>query len=384
MPTTNSYRRAALLVATFVGLGCGIPARPTWTEPTPGPFTTGPYILLGKPGEAFIAVKANLAAPPIAEWHSPPHEIDPDAEVHQVAFSPFAGLWVAHLTNLPIGPDIAYRVATTNATTALERFRVGVESGKSFRFAAFGDTRTNHSVHRAVIEGMAREEIDFVLHTGDMVERGGIDKQWDIFFQVERPVLVDTPIIPALGNHDRSRTGKFRHYFLHRLWTRNRRYFSFDWGNLRVVVIDVDLECRQGCTQYSFAARALEEGAARGMLMVMMTHYPPYSSGEHGSHLGIRKPITDLARTYGVELVVAGHDHDYERSKPIDGVTYVVSGSAGAPIRPVRPSSWTAEARTEPHYVLVDVESDRLILRAVNLRGDTFDTYVINPNPPQD
>jgi hypothetical protein len=117
------------------------------------------------------------------------------------------------------------------------------------------------------------------------------------------------------------------------------------------------------------------------MLTVMFLHWPPYSSGAHGSQKNVQKPITDLSRRFGVELVVAGHDHNYERTRPIHGTTYVVSGSAGAPIRPVKPRWFTARARTEPHYVLVDVETDRMVLRAVNLRGDTFDSFVIEPNP---
>jgi Icc-related predicted phosphoesterase len=116
--------------------------------------------------------------------------------------------------------------------------------------------------------------------------------------------------------------------------------------------------------------------------MVMALHYPPYSSGEHGSSPDVQGPISTLARRHGVELVLTGHDHDYERTRPIDGTTYVVTGSSGAPIRPIQPRWFTAEARTEPHYVLVDVEPERLILRAVNLRGETFDTAVIDANPP--
>jgi hypothetical protein len=150
-----------------------------------------------------------------------------------------------------------------------------------------------------------------------------------------------------------------------------------------MLVVDSGIECRDGCAQYLFAERALQQGAADGKLMVIMLHFPPYSSGKHGSIIEVQKPITELARRNGVELVVTGHDHNYERSKAMFGTTYVVSGSAGAPIRPVEPRSFSARARTEPHYVLVDVEQDRLILRAVNLQGDTFDTYVIDENPPQ-
>jgi Icc-related predicted phosphoesterase len=115
----------------------------------------------------------------------------------------------------------------------------------------------------------------------------------------------------------------------------------------------------------------------------MMLHFPPYSSGDHGSHLGVQEPVTQLAKRHGVELVITGHDHNYERTVEIEGTTYIVSGSAGAPIRAVRPQWFTAHARTEPHYVLIDVEGHRMTLRAVNLKGEVFDTHIIEPNPPQ-
>ena len=92
--------------------------------------------------------------------------------------------------------------------------------------------------------------------------------------------------------------------------------------------------------------------------------------------------IFRLLYEHGVEIVVNGHDHDYERTNPIDGTTYIVSGSAGAPIREVKPHAFSATVRTEPHYVLIDVEKDRLFLRAVNLAGNTFDSTVIPANPP--
>jgi 3',5'-cyclic AMP phosphodiesterase CpdA len=230
---------------------------------------------------------------------------------------------------------------------------------------------------------MANERIDFIVHTGDMVEFGGKKDQWETFFRIERPVLRKAPILPAIGNHDVSGRNYYDRYFLIDAWAGGERYFVTDWGNLRLVAIDVGIECTRGCTQYGFVRKALEEGARDGKLMVIFLHYPPFSSGWHGSDRRVQEPVTELARTFGVELVVAGHDHNYERTKPIDGTTYIVTGSAGAPIRPVNPQSFTAHARTEPHYVLVDVERDRLLLRSVNLRGETFDSAVIVQNPPK-
>ncbi len=378
--SSRNLLKSVFVVAVVLAVGCGIPSggRNTWEEPSEGLFTTGPYIVLGQePGQAFVAFKAELKQPPKVEWWVGSGERTTVRAIRN------DDLWVARLEALPSGDKISYRVLSEIGDTSAKQFRVGVKNGESFRFAVFGDTRSRHNVHRAIVEAVERENIDFVVHTGDMVERGGVKSQWDLFFQIERPLLLETPMIPAIGNHDKGARQYYRRYFMHRLWARNLRYFYTDWGNLRVVAMDGGIECREGCTQYGFVEQVLAEGAEQGKFLVMMLHFPPYSSGAHGSHKGVQKPVSDLARTYGVELVLAGHDHNYERTKPIDGTTYVVSGSAGAPIRPVRPRSFTAHARTEPHYVLIDVEADRLVLRAVNLKGVVFDSYVIEPVPPK-
>ncbi|HTE52757.1 MAG TPA: metallophosphoesterase [Kofleriaceae bacterium] len=422
---TPGRLRIGSLAAGGVGLGllvagCGVPSgverSGDWDEPDPGLFATGPYILLGPNGTAYVALKADGIPAPTVEWWiekdggddaagptssadtavatpdlfaaTPPTAQDqprPQAagQIRTATARRSDDVWVTELRGLPSGPDIHYRVKSALGTTPDHKFRTGAAKGKRFRFAVFGDTRSGHTVHRSIIEAIEREHVDFTIHTGDMVERGGRQEQWTRFFQIERPLMAEVPMMPLVGNHDVSGRDYFRRYFLHALWSNNEHYFVRDWGNLRVVGVDSGIECREGCSQYYFAERALAEGERRGQLMVMAMHYPPYSSGEHGSSSDVQGPVSALARRHGVELVVAGHDHDYERTKPIDGTTYLVSGSSGAPIRPVRPRWFTAEARTEPHYVLIDVEPERLILRAVNLAGDTFDTTVIDANPPR-
>ncbi len=67
----------------------------------------------------------------------------------------------------------------------------------------------------------------------------------------------------------------------------------------------------------------------------------------------------------------------------IGGVTYMVAASGGAPIRQVRPNTFTAAFRTELHYVIFDLDHGKLVGRAVNLAGEVFDTFVLPPNPPQ-
>lgn len=340
------------------------------------PFITGPYLLLGEPGEVFVAVKQNLRQAPVVEWWAadgPPNRVTAVAD---------DDLWVTTLRGLPIGEKISYRVLSTGGDTPVYRFSAGSDAGEPFRFVAFGDTRTGHDVHAAVVRAAALYEPDFFVHTGDMVEVGGIESQWDLFFQIERPLMAQTPIIPSIGNHDESARGYYRHYFLQDYWSRGRRYYAYDWGHLRIVSVDVAIECREGCAQYDFAESVLRDTLGTETFSMMSLHFPPYSSGHHGSDLGVQISIGELAKRYGVELVIAGHDHNYERTVPIDGTTYVVSGSAGAPIREVKPQSFTAVARTEPHFCVFDVLSDRIEMQTVNLSGRAFDAVTLWPNPP--
>lgn len=373
--------------------GCPVPPETArWHQGNAELFELGPYILLGDEGEAFVAIKTGGDAVPSVQWWVAAEDAlgpqvaaagaQPTAVV-EVRGRRHADLWVISLADLPVGQPISYRVRSGEVTTPVRRFMVGSPPGRRFTLAAFGDTRTGHDVHRAVIEAMLRHPFDFVIHTGDMVERGGIKEQWRRFFQIERPLLVDRPIIPSVGNHDKSVRNYYERYFLHDFWARGRRYFVKDWGHLRMVAIDGNIEERAGSDQYDFIEEALADGARRNMLLLVFLHFPPYSSGRHGSTVGLQGTIKELAARYGVELVIAGHDHNYERTKSIDGTTYVVSGSAGAPIRPVNPRWFTAEARTEPHFVLIDVEPDRMMLRAINLEGQVFDTAIIPSNPPR-
>jgi Icc-related predicted phosphoesterase len=333
-------------------------------------------MLVGK-NDALVAFRHFGRVSPTVEWESANGLKGSVPSVRE------GDLYSALLRDLPAGEEVTYRVMIEGSEVARGSCRGArrVDQPK-FRFAAFGDTRTNHQVHRAVVETLAKEDIDFFLHTGDMVDRGGKSEQWTTFFQIERELMAKAPIVPAIGNHDLGNRGYYERYFFLDKWSNGRSYFVTDWGNLRVISLDVTIICERRCQQYRDVERALAEGAAAGKLMVMFLHNPPYSSGAHGSNITLREVVGGLTKRYGVELVITGHDHNYERTKPIDGTTFIVSGSAGAPVRPVLPSDFTAEARTEPHYVLVDVDAGHLALRAINLRGEVFDDALIPDNPP--
>jgi hypothetical protein len=103
-------------------------------------------------------------------------------------------------------------------------------------------------------------------------------------------------------------------------------------------------------------------------------HRPAFSSGTHGSSATIQNLFVDSFERYGVDLVLAGHDHNYERTQPINGVTYVTTGSAGRGTRPVGSSSFTAYSESVAHFTFVEIDGLGLKLNAIDALGGDFDT----------
>jgi 3',5'-cyclic AMP phosphodiesterase CpdA len=111
---------------------------------------------------------------------------------------------------------------------------------------------------------------------------------------------------------------------------------------------------------------------------IVLLHHPPYSAGYQGSNEAVRDAFTPLFERYGVQLVLSGHDHDYQRSKAINGVTYVVSGGA-ATTRRTGDADFTAVSFSWHHFVEVAVFRDRLVLRAINQDLRVADEAIIDP-----
>jgi 3',5'-cyclic AMP phosphodiesterase CpdA len=130
---------------------------------------------------------------------------------------------------------------------------------------------------------------------------------------------------------------------------------------------------------YSEQMKWLERDLAANPLpwKVIYMHRPPYSSGAHGSDTTLRNKLAPLLKKYGVQLVLSGHDHDYERMKPQDGTAFVVTGGGGVGTKSVGKSSFTAFSEDVIHFVYVEVTADELTLHAIDATGRKFDSMVV-------
>jgi hypothetical protein len=242
------------------------------------------------------------------------------------------------------------------------------------RFLAFGDSGGGGTDQYALADQMMTVPYDLIIHTGDIAyDSGTIDQYEDNVFGVYGDIFRNVPFFPSAGNHDykTNQGAPFREVF-NLPGDSGEKWYSFDYGRVHFVALDTE-------SDYSTQAAWLDKDLAATQLpwKVIYMHRPPYSSGEHGSDTTLRNKLAPVLHRYGVQLVLAGHDHDYERMKPQNGVAYVVTGGGGIGTRPVGRSSFTAFSEDVIHFVYVEVGVDDLILHAIDAAGREFDSMVV-------
>ena len=148
------------------------------------------------------------------------------------------------------------------------------------------------------------------------------------------------------------------------------------WAELNgdVLIVGLDSTEMEDPEQLQFLADTLASATATWKIVAV--HHPPYSAGYQGSSLKVRETLEPYVERYGVQLVLSGHDHDYQRSEPIDGVTYVVSGAASG-TRRTGDDDFTAASYSWHHFVDIAIAGDRLELRAVGQDGSVFDEVTL-------
>lgn len=105
---------------------------------------------------------------------------------------------------------------------------------------------------------------------------------------------------------------------------------------------------------------------------VVFGHHQIYFSGYYGVNLELIDKLPPIFDRYGAQLYLNGHEHHYERTKPIQGTTYLTCGN-GAMLRPVGKSDWTAYSVSRLGFAAVEVYSDRLEILGIGTNGKIFD-----------
>ncbi|MCY1034314.1 metallophosphoesterase [Corallococcus sp. BB11-1] len=317
------------------------------------------------------------------------------------------------LTGLTPATTYTYSVDACGETTPAKTFVTAPVPGtRRVHFAAVGDFGTGGSDQRKVAASMLTNKPELFVALGDNAYASGTETEFQTnLFTPMAALLAQVPMFATPGNHEYV-TNEAQPYLDNLYLPTNNaegseRYYSFDWGHVHFVSIDsncaVGLASASKCTlaaQKAFVEKDL--AATTQPWKVVFFHHPSWSSGEHGSQLTMRRQFGPLFEKYGVDLVLTGHDHNYERSKPMlgdaesgkseRGVPYLVVGGGGATLRKFATSrpSWSVMRDDAAHGFLdVEVVEGTLTAKLVKTNGGTLDSFSLTkelpapPPPPQ-
>lgn len=304
--------------------------------------------------------------------------------------------------SVDLAEGVRYRITSDGFDSGEHTFRTLPEAPSSYRFLALGDVRSNPQDWRAVADRVQQHEQDalFIVGTGDYPADGRQYDQWiEQFFDPARDLLARLPFWPAIGNHERTRqyvsqpppdeviAEEESHYFNLFDLPGNERWYRVDYQYVTLLIIDSNSQMEPGHEQYEWIREQLRSPRKRFTLAAF--HHGPLTSGPHGRRLEdgtfrewpldqTHRFVMPLFEMYGVDLVLNGHDHLYERSWR-NGVYYVITGGGGAPLysinSSVNPHQQVAVAAH--HYSALDVSPTSIALTAIGVDGDVLDWFVI-------
>lgn len=281
----------------------------------------------------------------------------------------------------------ATATATATATPTQTPTDTPTPTPTPIRFAVIGDYGLVGQPAQDVSDLVKSWQPDFIITTGDNNYPDGeaatidenIGQYYHEFIYPYRGTFGEgadsNRFFPSLGNHDYSPTDGFQPYLDYFDLPGNGRYYDFVWGPIHFFALNSDWREPDGHHQNSVQAMWLRDGLAESTATwkVVYMHVPPYSSGRHGSAAVMQWPYAE----WGASVVMAGHDHTYERLL-IDGLPYFVIGLSGHHAR-----YWLVEEvegsqifyNEDYGAMLVEVTETEMVFQFITRTGAVIDTY---------
>lgn len=267
----------------------------------------------------------------------------------------------------------------TTATNAQELIDTSPSKTKPiFRFISVADTGTGGKNQYALAEAMKRyylqHPFDFVILAGDNIYENGEIEKIEAVFEKPYKFLLEKGVnfYASLGNHD-IRTNNGNQEIKYPGFNMQGRYYTFRYQTIQFFALDTNNNA-DWKTELDWLETELSNSNAPWK--IVFGHHQIYSSGIYGLNADFVKTLTPLFQKYGVQLYLNGHEHDYERTRSINGTIYLTCG-AGAKQRPVGKSEWTEYSTSNLSFAAFDIYEDRIILSGIDVNNRVFDQAMI-------
>ncbi len=293
---------------------------------------------------------------------------------HFLALGSFSALGLGFLTHKLNKPKVFNSVNVEEAKSV--KYASTLEM--PLRFVSVADTGTGDKGQYAVAQAMRRyyqqKPYKLVVLAGDNIYNNGeIEKINAVFERPYQQLLTQGVKFQAcLGNHD-IRTANGEPQVRYPGFNMLGRYYTFGQDAVQFFALDTNHNA-DWKTQLTWLDQELSQSIAPWK--IVFGHHQIYSSGHYGLNQPFVKTLTPIFQKHGVQLYINGHDHHYERTRSINGTTYLTCG-AGAGKRSVGTSAWTERAASELSFAAFDLYSDRLEISGINTNSVIFDRGII-------
>ena len=256
----------------------------------------------------------------------------------------------------------------------------------SIRFAVIGDSGRGddpqHDVARQMVSWRARFPFEFVLMLGDNIYGPHTAQDYRLKFEDPYRPLLDSGVTfyAAIGNHDDPAEVNYAPFNMG-----GRPYYTFRKSERRLAGLTgagarfFALDSRSvDAAQTDWLSRQLAESGSAWKICFF--HHPLYTSGRYRSAARLLRFVLEPVLIQGgVDMVLSGHEHFYERLHPQRGIAYFISGGAGSLRRgDIRPSDLDARGfDSDYHFVMMEISGDELYFQAISRTGETVDAGVI-------
>ena len=304
-----------------------------------------------------------------------------------------------HLCDLEPGTAYSYQVGGTDAVTGRESFSpvytfrtapdVVAQPDAEVVFGFVGDSRGGYDVWQSLIDQLVQRQPDLVLFSGDAVTIGLTQFEWEDFFERAEPLFARVALVSAHGNHEVNAVN----YYSQIAMPGDQETFGFDYGFAHITVANDTPDDPIKLTQKHRSAIAADFAASDSARWKLFMHHQPMfsASTSHGSNVTLQEAWLPLVDEHHIDLVLNGHDHDYEVSKPLvnkqvqatndNATVFVVAGGAGAPLYENDFGYFTHYSEKTYSAAVIRVRRDQMTLEAFRQDGTPISTGFSKTKP---
>ncbi len=272
------------------------------------------------------------------------------------------------------------------------------EEIQTARFIVLGDSGSGSDEQLQIAKLIDQEKFDGVLHTGDVAYNKGKESELIKNFENVYSLRIRQNFWPSPGNHDYA-TDSLAPYLKYFELPENalnpgetERYYSVDIKGVHLIALDTNEPLTRISDEVEddmadWLTDDLSNHSSSDKIIVFF-HHPPFNTGGHEPDLEVRTKLVPIFEEYGVDLVLSGHDHSYQRTCKLvmlggeptcseEGIPYVISGGGGKALYEIQAQQpeYFEFAKSTFNYVRLTVNKN-ILLEAVDLDGEVIDSVV--------